>query len=426
MTDTFKDRLHLSNDSIQTSDTSASSSPRISPNPQSKKLSDKKSQCYIKEVFDFNLKEELKVISELIEEYNYIGMDTEFPGTVYDIDLQNITDAFYYKSLKMNVDQLKLIQLGITLTDENGKYPKNIPYHTWQFNFQFDINKDKINKKSMNLLKKSGIDFNQLKSNGIKKSDFAANFMISGLVLNPDAHWISYQGLHDFGYILSLLLNEELPKDEEEFINTLGIYFPNFYDVKMLVKDLSFLDGGLNRLINKLGVTRKGIMHQAGSDSIATVECFLSLIKYSIVKDAKIKKFKNMLYGIGKEGRDNENTINYIYSDMNDDINNNNNLGNFIQNKNSSEEITERNKCAHNLKQTSINNFPNFSNSNNNCCTNNGINNNIKFNWFCPFMFFGNYGMMQNSKSNNCNGFMNNQGNNNNFMMMPNCNEIMA
>jgi len=421
MTDTFKERLHLSNDSIQTSDTSASSSPRFSPNPQSKKLSDKKSQSCIKEVFDFNLKEELKVISELIDEYNYIGMDTEFPGTVYDIDMQNITDDFYYKSLKMNVDKLKLIQLGITLTDDKGKYPENIPYHTWQFNFEFDINKDKINKKSFNLLKKSGIDFNQLKSNGIKKQDFAANLMISGLVLNPDVHWISYQGMHDFGYILSLLLNEELPKDEDEFINALGIYFPNFYDVKMLIKDLSFLDGGLNKLMNKLGVPRKGIMHQAGSDSIATVESFLSLIKLSIVKDAKIKNFRNTLYGIGI-GRDNENTINYIYSDMND----NNNIGNFIKSKNNnnSEEIKERNKCAYNMKQSSINNFSNF-NSNNNCCANNSIINNIKFNWFCPFMFFGNYGMMQNCNCNNCHGLMN-QGNNNNCMMMPSCNEIMA
>ncbi len=228
--------------------------------------------------------------------------------------------------------------------------------------------------------------------------------------------------MHDFGYILSLLLNEELPKDEDEFINALGIYFPNFYDVKMLIKDLSFLDGGLNKLMNKLGVPRKGIMHQAGSDSIATVESFLSLIKLSIVKDAKIKNFRNTLYGIGI-GRDNENTINYIYSDMND---NNNNIGNFIKSKNNnnSEEIKERNKCAYNMKQSSINNFSNF-NSNNNCCTNNSINNNIKFNWFCPFMFFGNYGMMQNCNCNNCHGLMN-QGNSNNCMMMPSCKEIMA
>ena len=55
MTDTFKERLHLSNDSIQTSDTSASSSPRFSPNPQSKKFRSEiteEQKQEIKEAFD--------------------------------------------------------------------------------------------------------------------------------------------------------------------------------------------------------------------------------------------------------------------------------------------------------------------------------------------------------------------------------------
>ena len=401
-----KEHLQLSNDSIHTSDTSTSSSPRQIP--------DKKYPSYIKEVYDYNFVEELGVISELIDEYNYIGMDTEFPGTVYCV--KNIKSDFYYKTLKMNVDSLKLIQLGITLTNENGEYPKNIPYHTWQFNFDFDINEDEYNEQSINLLKKSGIDFATLKKKGIKKNTFAANLITSGLVLNSDVYWISYHGSYDFGYILSLLTNESLPKDEEEFIKILSIYFPNFYDIKMLVKDLYYLDGGLNRIINKLGVTRKGIMHQAGSDSIATIESFLALINLHIINDAKIIKFKNSLYGIGI-GRDNENTINYTK------VNNNTNV---VNSRNNCEEIKERNKGAFNMKQSQINNFN--INNNNSCTNNNNIsnntnnNNNTNFNWFCPFMFFGNYGMMQNC---NCSAFMNNT-NNNCMNCLLNCNEIMA
>ena len=34
----------------------------------------------IKDVWDGNVEEEIQVISGLIEEYNYIAMDTEFPG----------------------------------------------------------------------------------------------------------------------------------------------------------------------------------------------------------------------------------------------------------------------------------------------------------------------------------------------------------
>ena len=102
------------------------------------------------EVYADNFIEEIKTISTLIEEYNYIGMDTEFPGTVYCIN--NFTQDFYYKTLKLNVDSLKLIQLGITLTNSKGEYPKNYPYHTWQFNLEFDINNDKYAQNSLNLL----------------------------------------------------------------------------------------------------------------------------------------------------------------------------------------------------------------------------------------------------------------------------------
>jgi CCR4-NOT transcription complex subunit 7/8 len=42
-----------------------------------------------------------------------------------------------YQFIKMNVDNLKLIQVGFTLTDEDGNLPEGIS--TWQFNFKFDI-----------------------------------------------------------------------------------------------------------------------------------------------------------------------------------------------------------------------------------------------------------------------------------------------
>ena len=411
MRDNFKDQLHISNDSIPTTDTSPSSSPRAISNIHGKSSSiSQENPSNIKEVYDYNFIEELNVISELLDEYNYIGMDTEFPGTVFTV--RNFTNDFYYKTLKLNIDSLKLIQLGITITNENGEYPKNIPYHTWQFNFEFDINKDQYNEQSINLLKKSGINFEKLKKNGINKNKFAASLMTSGLVLNSDVYWISYHGSYDFGYLLSLLSNENLPENEEEYIKILGVYFPNFYDVKMLVKDLYFLDGGLNKLINKLGVQRKGIMHQAGSDSIATIESFLSLINCHIVNDAKIIKFKNSLYGIGI-GRDNENTINYI-----NNINENSNNNEYTTNINDSncEEINERNKCACNMKQSQINNYINY----NNYSINNNINN-MKVNWYCPFVYMGNFGMMQ-----TCNCYMNSNITNNTNCQMNCCNEIMA
>lgn len=49
-------------------------------------------------------------------------MDTEFPGDVFDGQTQ-------YLMVRENVNKLKLIQLGITLSNSEGEFPK--PVCTW-------------------------------------------------------------------------------------------------------------------------------------------------------------------------------------------------------------------------------------------------------------------------------------------------------
>ena len=62
------------------------------------------SNSNIKEVYEDNFIEEIKKITNLIEEdYNYVGMDTEFPGTVFNS--KNYTEKnFYYETLKLNIN----------------------------------------------------------------------------------------------------------------------------------------------------------------------------------------------------------------------------------------------------------------------------------------------------------------------------------
>ena len=385
MNNNNKEKYKLYNNKSQLSDsftasTKTDSTPKSVSDTQisfTNEVKSPRNATYIKEVYKDNFFEEMRLISDLIDEYNYIGMDTEFPGTVYN--LQNITSDFYYKTLKINVDSLKLIQLGITISNENGEYPKNIPYHTWQFNFEFDLEKDIYNEESINLLKNSGFNFKNLKKNGIKHKIFAEYLMTSGLVLNPDIYWISYHGAYDFGYLLNLLLNEYLPNTEDEFIKLSNIYFNNYFDVKLLVKDSDyFFNGGLNKLIFKLGIRRKGIMHQAGSDSIATIESFFSLKKYHIINNEKINKYKNTLYGLGI-GQDNSNTINYTNSsnNINQNIKNRN-----VNNNSDIQEVNNNNNKTYfpNLKQQ-------IENYNNN-------NKNIKINWYYPFVLVNTYGMI--------------------------------
>lgn len=103
------------------------------------------------EVYLQNFFQELEKIQKLIHDYPYVAMDTEFPGDVYDLETSQ------YNMVAHNVNQLKLIQLGITLANEKGEYPE--PQCTWQFNFKFNVAKDEYNASSIELLKQSGINF---------------------------------------------------------------------------------------------------------------------------------------------------------------------------------------------------------------------------------------------------------------------------
>ena len=100
----------------------------------------------IREVWNDNLEEEFMLIHEIVDEYNYVAMDTKFHGVVLRPmeNFKNIND-YNYQTLKDNVDMLKLIQLGLTFSDENGNLPTcgtESPC-IWQFNFrEFNISED--------------------------------------------------------------------------------------------------------------------------------------------------------------------------------------------------------------------------------------------------------------------------------------------
>jgi CCR4-NOT transcription complex subunit 7/8 len=307
-----------------------------SPSNQGNIKKKNKSNICIKEVYEDNFIEEINKITTLIEDdYNIIGMDTEFPGTVYN--LKSYTKKnIYYEAIRMNINSLKLIQVGISLRNKKGEYPSKYSYYTWQFNLKFDISKDIYSPKSIELLTNAGINFENLKKNGIDSQIFAQYLMTSGLVLNPDISWICFQGSYDFGYLLRLLLNRPLPENETKFIKLLNLYFQNYYDIRILSKDICCLQGGLNKIANRLKIDRGTCeAHQAGSDSYITIEVFMKLIKYEFINKESMMKNKNILYGIGL-GQDNDMIIKYLKIDdekiKNKDLNHTNDNINLFNN----------------------------------------------------------------------------------------------
>lgn len=106
------------------------------------------------------------MLIQIVQKYQWVAMDTEFPGVVarpigefrstadYQYQLlryhfifykyspcvmDSYYNYFYYalNNLRCNVDLLRIIQLGLTFMDENGKTPPGCT--TWQFNFKFNL-----------------------------------------------------------------------------------------------------------------------------------------------------------------------------------------------------------------------------------------------------------------------------------------------
>ncbi|KAF3623690.1 putative CCR4-associated factor 1 -like protein 7 [Capsicum baccatum] len=261
----------------------------------------KSDSIHIREVWNDNLEEEFDLIREIVDDYPYIAMDTEFPGVVLRPvgNFKNSND-FHYQTLKDNVDLLKLIQLGLTFSDENGNLPKcgTDKYCIWQFNFcDFNPNEDVYANDSIELLRQSGIDFKKNIENGIDAKRFGEILMSSGIVLNDNVYWVTFHSGYDFGYLLKILTCQNLPDTQTGFFNLINMYFPVLYDVKHLMKFCNSLHGGLNKLAELLEVERVGVCHQAGSDSLLTACTFRKLKENFFI--GSMEKYAGVLYGLG-------------------------------------------------------------------------------------------------------------------------------
>lgn len=214
---------------------------------------------------------------------------------------------------------LKIIQIGITLFNEDGETPPARQASTevemgavgrrngnqaaspcsWQFNFKFSLNDDMYNEKSIESLQQAGINFDSLQRDGIDPHDFAALLIPSGLVCFENVKWISFHGGYDFGYLTKLLLCTPLPNDEVDFDHKMKLYFPSTYDVKHLMKYAIKLHNsglltpgdpgsaeilqkfehksGLENIAETFKIKRVGTAHQAGSDSLLTGKVFFQM-----------------------------------------------------------------------------------------------------------------------------------------------------
>lgn len=258
----------------------------------------KKESQVVKDVWASNLQEELKSISVIINQgYTYVAMDTEFPGLIHKPKPYTNTITSHYSLIKSNVDSLKPIQIGFSFANPKGERPDTC--YTWQFNLHFDVETDKYQSDSLQLLKDAQIQFDKLPIDGIKINELSDGLLLIGLPVNPKIVWLSFHGSFDFAYLTKILTGERLPNTVNQFNNLIKHLFPTFYDIKMFIQQNDkFKKYSLGRLAEAFNVSADGYLHQAGIDAQLTSNLFFK-VKKDLLGD-KLTKFKNKLFGLSK------------------------------------------------------------------------------------------------------------------------------
>lgn len=231
-----------------------------------------------------------------------------------------------------------MIQLGITLFKPDGTLPPpdsvsapksqflpNVPPTpcTWQFNFRFSLETDMYARESTQMLTKAGIDFERHAKHGIDPDEFGALLISSGLVLDPDVHWISFHSGYDFGYLMKLMICKPLPEDEIQFHKYLEKFFPSLFDIKFILKHAGvkgqvnsgqpltqeaammvqriMTKSGLQDIAEELAVARIGQAHQAGSDSLLTGQVYFKMKEKIFNGTIEEDKYRSQVWGLNAQ-----------------------------------------------------------------------------------------------------------------------------
>ncbi|KAG1354125.1 CCR4-associated factor 1-related protein [Cocos nucifera] len=272
-------------------------------------MSNRRSQVFIRSVWAYNLDEEFSLIHALLQQYRFVAIDTEFPGFIYRSQMPDFLLAAeeFYVLLKSNVDNLQLIQVGLTLFDDNGNLPDLGTHgafcYAWEFNLRdFDIRSHRYAPESINFLSSNGFDFDLLHIHGIDSGLFAQRLVASRLVgSGSNVEWVTFSGAYDFGYLIKILMGQPLPVRRVDFMRLLTFFFgERLFDVKSIMRHCHGLYGGLEQVARTLNViSAGGRPHRAGANSVLAFQTFLE-IRNRFFVDVDVSRHAGEVHGLEK------------------------------------------------------------------------------------------------------------------------------
>lgn len=281
----------------------------------------------IREVWKQNLESEFHSLRTFINDKTsnvYIAVHQEIPGIVArPVGTFKSASDYHFQTLRANSDLLNLIQLSLCIIKiKNNEITNSI---IWQFNFLYDLTQEMYNEEHLSMLNQtSQIDFPLHMTQGIPHFDFAELIIESGLLLDSSINWVSYHAGYDLGFFVSLILNDNLPVDEQDFFWWCSKYFPNFYDLKYIGSQtlnktnteekaatkpsIEYLAEELHLLpispaIRQLFTTSQIPGHQQQMTSplhaYLSMECFKELLKQSGYDLSILNRFRGHIWGLG-------------------------------------------------------------------------------------------------------------------------------
>ncbi|POW23391.1 hypothetical protein PSHT_00257, partial [Puccinia striiformis] len=198
-----------------------------------------------------NLDSGVALIRVLVEFYPYIGIvcgyvyfflplrQTMRRGLLLPICNFKTPSDFDYKTSCCNGDLLRIIQLGMTLCNENGRKPEG--KCVWQFNFLMIC---------MRLTR-----LNSYKPLGPTPSEMNNKESITNILVYFSSQPVSFDLKTSSGSMVTLV---NMPVSETESLDLLETWFPCMYNIKFLMRSCKSLRGELNKVTEALNLLTAG------------------------------------------------------------------------------------------------------------------------------------------------------------------------